>query len=304
MLLLALCALQQVIISLAQHYGVPGMRYVQPITATLIAPLAWIAFVATAVRHFTPRDYVHLAGPILALLAILLYPALLDLIIPVLFTGYGLAIILEAKNGSDALPRMRIEAGDLPGRIWIVIGAALTASAFSDVLIAGAQIMGAAYLQPWIISIYSSGMLMIVGLLSLSGALRNAESQPEPELRPEVSEIDTEIVAKLDALMERDRLYLNPDLTLTQLSRKMLIPVKQLSSAINKVTGENVSRYINGARIRTAQKALQNGENVTDAMLSSGFNTKSNFNREFLRIVGMSPSDWIATQSANTTTVS
>jgi AraC-like DNA-binding protein len=29
-------------------------------------------------------------------------------------------------------------------------------------------------------------------------------------------------------------------------------------------------------------------------MLNSGFNTKSNFNREFLRVMGASPSEWLA----------
>ena len=28
-------------------------------------------------------------------------------------------------------------------------------------------------------------------------------------------------------------------------------------------------------------------------MLASGFNTKSNFNREFLRVTGKNPSDWL-----------
>ncbi|MCK0097339.1 helix-turn-helix domain-containing protein [Yoonia sp. F2084L] len=42
-----------------------------------------------------------------------------------------------------------------------------------------------------------------------------------------------------------------------------------------------------------------NAENsITNAMLSSGFNTKSNFNREFLRISGKSPSDWLTDHRA------
>jgi AraC-like DNA-binding protein len=28
-------------------------------------------------------------------------------------------------------------------------------------------------------------------------------------------------------------------------------------------------------------------------MLSAGFNTKSNFNREFLRVAGVPPSEWL-----------
>lgn len=87
--------------------------------------------------------------------------------------------------------------------------------------------------------------------------------------------------------------YLDPELSLSKLSRKLGVPVKQLSEAINKVTGENVSRYINAARINEAKAVLSSGENVTSAMLSSGFNTKSNFNREFLRVAGVSPSEWL-----------
>ena len=37
---------------------------------------------------------------------------------------------------------------------------------------------------------------------------------------------------------------------------------------------------------------LLRGESVTEAMFASGFNTKSNFNREFLGVVGTSPSAW------------
>ena len=41
---LGLCAMQATVISLAQHYGVPGARMVQPMTATFIPPAAWLAF--------------------------------------------------------------------------------------------------------------------------------------------------------------------------------------------------------------------------------------------------------------------
>ena len=70
---------------------------------------------------------------------------------------------------------------------------------------------------------------------------------------------------------------------------------KQLSATINRATGGNVSRYVNGFRIRHACERLKAGDNVTSAMLNSGFNTKSNFNREFLRTTGYSPRVWLAT---------
>lgn len=295
--LLALCAVQGVIISMAQHYRVPGMLVVQPIMATVVPPMAWVAFQATAVRKFKRADVVHLAGPLAALTALIVQPVFLDTLIPALFVGYGIAILWQSLKGADALPRLRLDAGDLPGKIWTVIGAALIGSAFSDVLIVVVQIIGMAHLQPWIISIYSSAMLLVIGGLSLSGALDNAPSEGEVVPVLDITEEDERIVARLDALMAAEKLYLNPDLTLSRLSRRLLVPVKHLSAAINKVTGENVSRYINAARIKEAQDALAAGESVTSAMLSSGFNTKSNFNREFSRVVGVAPSNWVRQQA-------
>ncbi|AKS47005.1 transcriptional regulator, AraC family [Octadecabacter temperatus] len=296
-LLLALCAVQGVIISMAQHYRVPGTLVLQPIIATFVPAMAWVAFQTTAVRNFQRSDLVHMAGPLLAVGALVTQPYLLDTLIPALFVGYGIAILWRSLKGADALPRLRLDAGDLPGRIWTIIGVALIGSAFTDVLIVAVQILGAAHLQPWIISIYSSAMLLVIGALSLSGALENAPSEEDETPEQEITELDTQIVARLDKLMAGEQLYLNPDLTLSRLSRRLIIPVKQLSTAINKVTGENVSRYINAARIKAAQDALVAGESVTNAMLASGFNTKSNFNREFLRVVGVAPSDWRSGQA-------
>jgi len=65
--LLALCAVQGVIISLAQHYGVTSMKAVQPIMATFIPPMAWVAFQMTAVRGAAMRDALHLIGPLSAI---------------------------------------------------------------------------------------------------------------------------------------------------------------------------------------------------------------------------------------------
>jgi hypothetical protein len=91
---LALCAVQGVVISMAQHYGVAGMRIVQPVMATFIPPIGWVAFQGTAVRGLRPRDAVHLLGPAAAVIALVVKP-------------YAL----------DTLPKLRLGAGDLPGQI-------------------------------------------------------------------------------------------------------------------------------------------------------------------------------------------
>ena len=106
-------------------------------------------------------------------------------------------------------------------------------------------------------------------------------------------------MARLDALVAEGALYLDADLTLERLSLRLLVPATRLSTAINRTTSENVSRYVNGFRIRHACARLTAGESVTAAMLDSGFNTKSNFNREFLRVTGMAPGAWQAAHAAD-----
>ena len=289
--LVALCALQSLIIALAQHYLMPGMRLIQPITAMFIPAVAWLAFATTMLRHLRRTDFVHALGPFCAVLALSSEPAFLDLIIPGAFLGYGIAIGSHCLRGSDALPQVRLEHGNLPAMIWAVISLSLGVSAVIDVMIVAVQSLGASWLAPWLISGFSTANLLLIGLLGVLGALRT-EPTSDQDVQVEISPIDIAAMERLEELMQTQRPYLSPDLTLLKLARKTGIPAKQLSSAINRSTGGNVSRYVNNARIAAAQACLSAGGTVTDAMLSSGFNTKSNFNREFRRVTGMSPTDW------------
>ncbi|MDO7556653.1 MAG: hypothetical protein MUR46_02445 [Loktanella sp.] len=210
--LLAVCAVQGVILSLAQHYHVAGMRFVQPIVAMVIPPVAWVAFRTTAVRRARVADLVHVTAPITALMVMIVAPVFLDTLIPLVFVGYGAAILWFSAKGADALPRLGLEAGDLPARIWLVIGAALIGSGVTDVMIVVAQNLGAAGWQPWTISIYASVMLLVIGGLSLSTSLvPSLPAQDEPH---EITEKDTEIFARLEVLMAGQKPYLDPELSL------------------------------------------------------------------------------------------
>ena len=304
LLLLAACALQGVVISLAQYYGLTGLRLVQPVTATIIPPLAFATFQATAVRRFDPRRALpHLAGPVFTAFCVVSAPVLLDLVVPGLFLAYGAAILVAVRAGADSLPLTRLETADRPGCVWSVIALALILSAVSDGLIGVLQFSGAGWTQPLIISLFSSLSLGLVGALCLSQSLAGGEAPAEekPAVGPTSEDVrqDAEIMARLDALVAEGALYLDADLTLERLSRRLLVPAKRLSTAINRTTSENVSRYVNGFRIRHACARLTAGESVTAAMLDSGFNTKSNFNREFLRVTGMAPGAWQAAHAAD-----
>ena len=293
------CALQGVVISLAQHYEVGAFLAVQPVTAMLIPPLTWIACRVTAVRHlWGARQALHVCGPLLALLCGQYLPGALDLLVPLAFAGYGGAMLFALRPGVDAMPRMRLETGNIPGRVWRVIAMGLVVSACIDGAVALAHLATLPHWQSWIVSVGSAGVLLMVGGLVLSQSLsdgsreRTAGDRRETPVRDLDPGVDADVMARLNRLLTERKLFLDPDLTLDRLSRRMGVPAKQLSAAINRTTGANVSRYVNGFRVEKACECLLSGEAVTAAMLSSGFNTRSNFNREFRRITGKSPRDW------------
>lgn len=297
--LLALCAGQALMTALSLHYGFAPAGFVRPITAAAIPPLAWIAFVSTALRGLEPRDAVHLIAPAFVGFCRVMVPAALDLAIPALFLGYGAAVLWALRHRADDLPRLGLGAGDVPGRLWRLIGWALIGSALSDVGIVAAQLVGRGDLVPWIVSLASSLTLALVGGLALTPDLRpDAAATAEPE--PETVAAEAELMARLDDLLRRDRLYLDPDLTLNRLSRRLHVPAKRLSEAINRQTEGNVARLVNGYRVEAACAALTDGQSVTEAMLAAGFATKSNFNRAFQLATGQNPSQWRALQAGRT----
>jgi AraC-like DNA-binding protein len=143
----------------------------------------------------------------------------------------------------------------------------------------------------WLVTGFSTLFLAAIGALMLT---EDAATVAEPEDTPRTATAaDAALMAQLEALMTERQLWRDPDLTLARVARRMGVPAKALSAAVNRVRGENISRVINGWRITHAAGRLQAGVAVTEAMLDAGFNTKSNFNREFLRVMRQAPTDWL-----------
>ncbi len=294
---LGACALQSALVTLVGGYGVEVLRPVLPVSATVIPPLAWITFRDALVDRMPVRAMaIHAIAPAFTLFCRVFAPQTTDAVVPFVFAGYGIAILIALRNTAD-MPLAKLDAGRVPAVLWQVLGWALIASAFSDVVIALAYATGNAEWTGWLITVSSSLVLLLIGLLSGSpsaSGVQGDDAQTTPELPVQTSIEDAEIVAKLNAFLTRDPVHLDPNLTLARLARRLHLPEKRLSMAVNRATGENVSRFMNSWRIRHACALIAAGANVTEAMLASGFNTKSNFNREFLRETGVAPSKWQA----------
>lgn len=98
------------------------------------------------------------------------------------------------------------------------------------------------------------------------------------------------------AVLETEKLYLNPELKLIDLAIKLNVHPNTLSKAINEISGNSFYDLINKKRVEEFISRLQSdhGQKYTLIALAndSGFNSKATFNRNFKLITGQSPSEY------------
>jgi len=294
--LLGLLAAQALINTLALHHGVGLARLIQPVSAMAIPAMAWLAWRTDGLgQRLHLRDAAHGLGMAAALALRSHASILLELLVPLTYAGYALALAASLRKAGPDLPHARLGQGALPLLAWIGVAVSLALSALSDLGIAAAIVLGHAAQAPMIVDLASSVLLFGIGGLALTAERLSVGAAPEdPEPSPTPTEDDHALFARLETLMETRSPWRDPDLTLAQLGRRLQTPAKRLSAAVNLVTGDNISRYVNGHRIRAACAALERGATATEAMLDAGFVTKSNFNREFRRVTGLTPTGWQA----------
>ncbi len=110
--------------------------------------------------------------------------------------------------------------------------------------------------------------------------------------------------AKLQNLMHDEKTYLEPQLTLTDLSRQIGVNSAVLSYAINNGFGKNFNDFINEFRIVAVKEKLTNSDaensNLLGIAFDCGFNSKATFNRAFKKFTGVSPKEFQESVKVNT----
>ncbi|MEM8529022.1 MAG: PAS domain-containing protein [Bacteroidota bacterium] len=106
---------------------------------------------------------------------------------------------------------------------------------------------------------------------------------------------------QLQKLLEDEKLYLDPDLSLRQLADSLATNTKYLSQVVNHLAGSNFQYYLNTFRIKEVQGKILNAEykNLTlfGIALQCGFKNKSTFYKVFKEIIGMTPKEYIKQSS-------
>jgi len=94
-----------------------------------------------------------------------------------------------------------------------------------------------------------------------------------------------ELSGTLKRLMTSEKLYLDPDLSIGKLSKKMGVSSKRLSQVINQSENINYSKFITNYRVSEAKKRLVADEyshlKISAIAYDSGFNSLSSFNAAF-----------------------
>jgi AraC-like DNA-binding protein len=125
------------------------------------------------------------------------------------------------------------------------------------------------------------------------------EAPKSVKVKEQVSTVDPkleELFSSVDDLVESEKLYLNFDISIHELGKRMNMNSKYLSQAINKKDGLNFNRFINEKRVKYASQLIlddaYNAYTIEGIAKESGFRSKSTFNTTFKAIIGCTPSEY------------
>lgn len=100
---------------------------------------------------------------------------------------------------------------------------------------------------------------------------------------------------KLNSLMDGEKLYLNPSVSLAEIAQRLDLAPRYVSQIINETCRQNFHDFVNRFRIEESKRLLtEEGHmlNIMGIALDAGFNSKSAFNKAFRKHTGITPKEF------------
>ena len=277
-----------------------------PVVPVLIGPLMLLFFqaVRTPDQRIQPTAVLHAAPAILVFLQMTsgVLIAWVDAIVLGSLAFYTLRLGLIAVNGVSHFSRLGPQAFAVYS--WLIASTGyLFLSLITDVAILIEVNSGAAVDQSYGLLVAITFKLITVSLLiwmalertfyfdwiyAIGGRGKSNLSEREQLER------DQALVKRFEELTRSPGFFDAPAPSLNSMARQLQASPRHLSEAINSTYGESYSKQMNRRRIERAKRLLSEHPDmpVTDVMFSSGFQTKSSFNKEFRAILQMSPTEY------------
>ena len=143
-------------------------------------------------------------------------------------------------------------------------------------------------------SLLFSMLLLLIGHVGLNQqfSVQDIEAEVFMGAEPMTEEcVYSELLEKIRKLMSEEKLYLYPNLKVSDLAMRLNSNRNYVYNAINVEMGISFSDYINGQRIDYASKLLEAHPemSINDVMIKSGFTSTSAFYRNFKKFRGITP---------------
>jgi AraC-like DNA-binding protein len=267
----------------------------------------WIVMGEIFIDEFRLRWY-HVLGwlalAVLALMDMFKHPMSIDVArtcLSMAFLLLGTWYVLSGRATDLVEGRRRL-------RVWYAVATAL----YSTLIIASDWLLPGGLSATPLSLVNAAGLTTLIFLFAVLGALASTEAPPAPapvqarppaalpnELRPAAPPTgpDTAQLVALRRLLDHDKAFREPDLSVASLSQKLDIPEHRLRHLINRQLGHrNFSAFVNGYRLAEAEAALsdpaQAAVPILTIALDAGFGSIGPFNRAFKAHTGLTPSEY------------
>ena len=94
-------------------------------------------------------------------------------------------------------------------------------------------------------------------------------------------------------IVEYINCHFNEDISVNSIAAQFYFSRGKLSTVFKKYSGTGITEYIQALRIKNANKLIQDGVSITQAALSSGFESIRTFNNAYRKVMGITPSEYL-----------
>ena len=148
------------------------------------------------------------------------------------------------------------------------------------------------YFTSWIVDgCYQLALLLMWVIMLYYSDRQKVVKMHFPVQIKATEDIEAQLGAKLELLMNKDEVWKNPHLSLADLALMIGTNRTYLSNYLNSTQNKTFYDYVNGYRIEAALR-MMHGNECTNTMVeiaeNSGFNSISTFRRVFSRVTGCS----------------